>query len=72
MVRLEQAAEEPLALDLADGAVRRRWNDFTSVEVGQFTHAVYNTETMLARTVKVWLEAPPIPQPAEPAPMPAD
>ena len=38
---------------------------FTSVEVGQFTRAVYNTETMMARVVRVWPEAPPIPLPAE-------
>ena len=38
---------------------------FTSVEVEQFAHAVYNTETMLARSMKVWTEAPPIPLPAE-------
>ena len=33
---------------------------FTSVETEQFAHAVYNTETMLARTVRVWTEAPPV------------
>lgn len=38
---------------------------FTSVEVEHFAHAVYNTETMLARSVRVWTEAPPIPLPAE-------
>jgi len=35
---------------------------FTSVEVGQFTRATYNTETMMANVVRVWLEPP---QPAE-------
>ena len=35
MVRLEQAAQELLALDLADGAVGGRWDDFTSVEAGR-------------------------------------
>lgn len=38
---------------------------FTSVEVEQFARAVYNTETMVARVVRVWPEAPPIPLPAE-------
>ena len=38
---------------------------FTSVEVEQFARAVYNTETMVARLVKVWPEAPPAPLPIE-------
>ena len=38
---------------------------FTSVEVEQFARAVYNTETMMARVVRVWPEAPPILLPAE-------
>jgi len=38
---------------------------FTSVETGQFAHVVYDTETMLARTVRVWPETPPIPLPTE-------
>ncbi len=38
---------------------------FTSVEVEQFARAVYNTETMVVRVVRVWSEAPPLPQPAE-------
>jgi len=38
---------------------------FTSVEVEQFARAVYNTETMVARVVRVWPEAPPLPQPTE-------
>jgi len=38
---------------------------FTSVAVEQFACAVYDTETMLARTVRVWTEAPPILLPAE-------
>ena len=35
MVRLEQAAEHLLALDLADRAVHRRWNHFASVDAGR-------------------------------------
>ena len=35
VVGLQQAPEQLLALDLADRAVRRRWNDFTSVEAGR-------------------------------------
>ena len=38
---------------------------FTSVEVEQFACAVYNTETMMAKVVRVWPEAPQLPQPAE-------
>lgn len=38
---------------------------FTSVEVEQFACAVYNTETMMAKVVRVWTEAPQLPQPAE-------
>ena len=37
----------------------------TSVEVEQFACAVYNTETMMAKVVRVWPEAPQLPQPAE-------
>ncbi len=38
---------------------------FTSVETEQFARAVYNTETMMARMVRAWTEAPPILLPAE-------
>jgi len=38
---------------------------FTSVETEQFARVVYNTETMMARVVRVWTEAPPILLPAE-------
>jgi len=34
---------------------------FTSVEVEQFACAVYNTETMTAKVVRVWPEAPQLP-----------
>jgi len=37
----------------------------TSVEIEQFACAVYNTETMMAKVVRVWPEAPQLPQPAE-------
>jgi len=36
---------------------------FTSVETEQFAHAVYNTETMMAKVIKVWPEEPILPQP---------
>jgi len=38
---------------------------FTSVEVEQFARVLYNTETTIARVVRVWPEAPQLPQPAE-------
>jgi len=38
---------------------------FTSVETEQFAYVVYDTETMLARTVRVWTEAPSLLLPAE-------
>lgn len=38
---------------------------FTSVEVGQFACAVYNTETMMAKVVRVWPEVLQLPQPAD-------
>ena len=38
---------------------------FTSAEAEQFACAVYNTETMMAKVVRVWPEAPQLPQPAE-------
>jgi len=34
-------------------------------EAEQFARAVYNTETMMAKVVRVWPEAPQLPQPAE-------
>jgi len=34
-------------------------------EAEQFACALYNTETMIARVVRVWPEAPQLPQPAE-------
>ena len=36
---------------------------FTSVETEQFAHAVYNTETMMAKVIKVWPEEPILLQP---------
>jgi hypothetical protein len=38
---------------------------FTSVEIGQFACAAYDTGTMTARVVRVWSEPPQLPQPAE-------
>jgi len=38
---------------------------FTSVEVGQFACAAYDTENMTAKVVRVWPEPPQLPQPAE-------
>jgi len=38
---------------------------FTSVEVEQFARVLYNTETTIAKVVRVWPEAPQLLQPAE-------
>ncbi len=38
---------------------------FSSVETEQSAHAVYNTETMMAKVIKVWSEEPILPQPTE-------
>ena len=38
---------------------------FTSVEIGQFACAAYDTETMTAKVVRVWPEPPQLLQPAE-------
>jgi len=57
----------------SDDAVTLRYDEnttfilkgFTSVEIEQFTCVVYNTETMMAKVVRVWPEEPPLPQPVE-------
>ena len=72
---IERLSDDAIVIEPVGGgdAVSLRYDEnttfilkgFTSVEVGQFTRAVYNTETMMARVVRVWPEAPPIPLPAE-------
>ena len=48
-----------------DGSTAFVLKGFTSVEVGQFARATYNTETMIANVVRVWPEPPQLLQSVE-------